>query len=214
MTKLKYLTTNAVFSTFDLQTITEIYNLFVTAKNSSPNDLLTLTITKLIASTLAPLFKIIIDESLTYGTIPDLLKLSFITPLLKKPKLGKTELLNYRHISQIPLLAKILENIVYKQLISYLTKYNLLDNRQNGFRQGHSNETTILSLFDDLHTSLVNNKSQQLLLLELSSAFDTLEFNIIIDRLKNIGLKDIPLSWFKNFLFNRRFTIKISNSIS
>ena len=81
--------TNAVLSTFDLLTITEIYILIVTAKNSSPNDLLAMTIIKLIASTLAPLFKIIIDDSLTYGTIPDLLKLSLITPLLKIPKLDK-----------------------------------------------------------------------------------------------------------------------------
>ena len=118
MTKLKYLTTNAVFSTFDLPTITEIYNLIITAKNSSPNDPLPLTIlTNLIASTLAPLFRIIIDNSLTYGTIPNLLKLSIITSLLKKPKLDKSDLSNYRHISQIPLLAKILEKIVYKQLI-------------------------------------------------------------------------------------------------
>ena len=126
---------------------------------------------------------------LTYGTIPDLQKLSLITPLLNKPKLDKTEFSNYRPISQIPLLAKILEKIVYKQLISYLTKYNILDNRQNGFRQGHSTETTLLSLFDDLHTSLANNKAQQLILLNLSSAFDTLEFNIIIDRLQNIEQK-------------------------
>ena len=103
-----------------------------------------MTITKLIASTLAPLFKIIIDDSLTYGTIPDLLKLSLITPLLKKPKLDKSDLSNYRPISHIPILAKILEKIVYKQLILYLTKYNLLDNRQNGFRQRHSTETTLL----------------------------------------------------------------------
>ena len=95
-----------------------------------------------------------------------------------------------------------------------MTKYNLLGNRQNGFRQGHSTETTLLSFFDDLYTSLANNKSQQLILLDLSSAFDTLEFNTIIDRLQNIGLKDIPLLWFKNLLFNRSFTIKISNSIS
>ena len=61
------MTTNAVLSTFDLPTITEMYNLIVTANNSSPNDPLPLTITKLIASTLAPLFKIII-ESLTYET--------------------------------------------------------------------------------------------------------------------------------------------------
>ena len=84
LTKLKYLTTNAVFSTFDIPTITEIYNLIITAKKTSPNDPLPSTITKSMSSTLAPLFKIIIDESLTYGTIPDLLKLSLITRLLKK----------------------------------------------------------------------------------------------------------------------------------
>ena len=135
-----------------------------------------MTITKLTASTLAPLFKIIIDKSLNYGTIPDLLKLSLITSLLKKPKLDKTELSNYRPISQLPLLAKILEKIVYKQLISYLTKYNLLNNRQNGFRQKHCTETTLLSLFDDFYTSLANNISQQLIIFDLSSAFDTLDF--------------------------------------
>ena len=83
---------------------------------------------------------------MTYGTIPDLLKLSLITPLLKKPKLDKTELSNYKPISQIPLLAKILEKIVYEQLILYLTKYNLLDNRQKGFRQGHRTETNLLAI--------------------------------------------------------------------
>ena len=108
-----------------------------------------LTINKLIASTLAPLFKIIIDDSLTYGTIHNLLKLSLITPLLKKPKLDKSDLSNYRPISQIPLLDNILEKIVYKQLISYLTKYYFLNNRLNGFRKEHSTETTLISLFDD-----------------------------------------------------------------
>ena len=87
--------------------MTEINYLIVTAKNSSPNDSLPLTITILIASTLPPLFKIIIDESLNYGTIPDLPKLSTITPLLKKPKLGKTELSSYKPISQLSLLAQI-----------------------------------------------------------------------------------------------------------
>ena len=84
LNKKTYMTANAVLSTFDLPTKSEIYNLIVIAKNSSPNDPLPLTITKLIASTLAPLFKIIIDDSLNYGTIPDLLKLSLIASLLKK----------------------------------------------------------------------------------------------------------------------------------
>ena len=67
------MTTNVILSTFDLPTITEIYILIVTDINSYSNDLLPLTIIKSIASTLAPLFKIIIDESLTCRIIPALL---------------------------------------------------------------------------------------------------------------------------------------------
>ena len=67
------MTTNVILSTFDLPTITEIYILIVTDKNFYSNDPLHLTITKSIASTLAPLFKIIIDESLTFRIIPALL---------------------------------------------------------------------------------------------------------------------------------------------
>ena len=95
-----------------------------------------------------------------------------------------------------------------------MTKYNLLDNRSNYFRQGHNSETTLLSLLDDLYTSLDNYKSQHLILLDLSSAFDTLDFYSIIEILKNIGLKYIPFLWFKNSLFNKLFSRKINNSIS
>ena len=77
----------------------------------------------------------------------------------------------------------------------------------NGFRQGHTTEKTLLSLFDDIYTSLDNNKPQQLILLDLSSAFDTFDFDTTIDRLQNLVPKVIPLIWFKIILFNRRFSI-------
>ena len=64
---------------------------------------------------------------------------------------------NYRPVSQLPLLSKILEKIVNKQILSYLNTYDLLDRRQNAFRKNHSTETTLLSLFDDLYKSLDSN---------------------------------------------------------
>ena len=96
-------------------------------------------------------------NSLTDRKIPDLLSLSLITSQLKN-KLDKTELSNYKPISQIPLQAKILEKIFYKQFISYLTKYNLLDNRQISLSQLHSFETTLLSLLTTytLHWPITN----------------------------------------------------------
>ena len=76
-----------------------------------------------------PLFKDIIDTSLLIGNIPQQLKHSIISPFIKNSKLSPDDLSNYRPISQLPLLAKLLEKAIYVQLLSYLTEHNLLNNR-------------------------------------------------------------------------------------
>ena len=93
--------------------------------------------TNILASTLAPIYKQIIDTSLMTGEIPNNLKYAIINPYLKKPDLDVEVLSNYRPVSQLPLLSKILEKIVNKQIISYLNTYDLLDRRQNAFRKNH-----------------------------------------------------------------------------
>ena len=114
----------------------------------------TLQTLKKLASTIAPIYKHFIDESLITGTIPSDLKHSIISPLIKKPKLDCNTLSNYRPISQLTILTKLLEKVIYKQLILYLTANDILDPQQSAFRKLHSTETTILSLLDDLLNSL------------------------------------------------------------
>ena len=170
--------------------------------------------TKILAYTLAPIYKQIIDTSLMTGEIPNNLKYAIINPYLKKPNLDVEVLSSYRPVSQLPLLSKILEKIVNNQIISYLNTYDLLDRRQNAFRKNHSTETTLLSLFADLYKSLDSNLPIQLILLDLSAAFDTIDFDILIERLRSIGIWKVPIKWFSNFIRGRSFSIKINETLS
>ena len=107
-----------------------------------------------------------------------------------------------------------MEKIVAKQLNNYLLHFNILDPKQSGFRKCHSTESTLLSITDDILWTLDNNKNIQLLLLDLSSAFDTIKHDLLIDTLKMIGISDTVLLWFTSYLQNRYFSIKINNEYS
>ena len=173
------------FTVFSLPTTTEIYNIIITSNCSSPSEPLPLQTLKKLASTIAPIYKRFIDESLITGTIPSDLKHSIISPLTKKAKLDCNTLSNYRPISQLTTLTKLLEKVIYKQLILYPAN-NILDHQQIAFRKLHSTETIILSLLDDLLKSIYSDFPIQLLLLDLSSAFDTINLYLLIYRLKLI----------------------------
>ena len=90
----------------------------------------------------------------------------------------------------------------------------LLDIRQHAFCKLHSTETTVLSLFDDLYNLLDTGQPIQLILLDLSSAFDTLRHDILIERLRNIGIQYITMEWFSYFIKDRNYSIKIRNNYS
>ena len=140
--------------------------MIITAKCTSPNDPLPLSITKKNINTLTPLYHKIINISLTTGIIPPELTHAIITPILKNASLDDSILSNYRPLSQLPLLSKILEKVIYKQLISYLDYNDLFDNYQSAYRKHHSTVTSIIALTDSLHHSLDNHKYLQLLFID------------------------------------------------
>ena len=90
----------------------------------------------------------------------------------------------------------------------------LLDIRQNAFSKLHSTETTVLSLFDDLYNSLDTGQPIQLILLDLSSEFDTLRNAILLERLRNIEIQYVTMEWFSNFIKDRNYPFKIRNNYS
>ena len=107
-----------------------------------------------------------------------------------------------------------MEIVVSRQLISYLTANNLHIPQQSGFRRGHSIETALLNVIDVITSTLNTKNVCQLVILDISSAFDTLDHKIILSRLHLLGVRYIALSWFTSYLSDRSSSVKIYNSFS
>ena len=109
--------------------------------------------------------------------------------------------INYRPISN----SKLLEQLVARQLLDYLSANNLLPDRQSAYRAFRSTETVIASLLSDILLALDDGDIAALALLDLSAAFDTVDHDILLHRLQSsFGLNDTVLSWFCSYLSQRR----------
>ena len=154
----------------------------------------------------------LISSSLTSGTFPQEFKTALIKPLLKKNNLDPLLLQNYRPISNLPFLSKLLEKIVFLQLSDFLSTNCILDKFQSGFRPNHSTETALLKITNDIRVNLDSKKPTILVLLDLSAAFDTIDHNILTKTLKDrVGLKGPVLNWFRTYLTDRDYFIMLGD---
>ena len=129
---------------------------------------------------------------------------SLISPLLKKSTLDKEQLSNYRPISNLSLLSKIIGRVVKSRLMDHLTSNNLLNPHQSAYCKHHSTETALLYIHDYLISAIKARKVSCLCLLNLSAAFDTIDHNILITRLSSwFGIHGSVLDWFKSYLSSR-----------
>ena len=149
------------------------------------------------------------------GVVPKELKISRIIPLLKKPSLDMDCLQNYRPISNLPLLAKVLERVVTKQLQTYLEEHHLYANMQSAYRRFHSTETALLRVTNDLLRAVDQHHEAVLVLLDLSAAFDTIDHGILLQRLTTrYGITSSALAWFTSYLKGRVQTVNINGTLS
>ncbi len=157
----------------------------------------------------------IINSTLSLGHVPKPFKLAVIKPLIKKPKLDPCELANYRPISNLPFMSKILEKVVSAQLCSFLQKNDIYEEFQSGFRPRHSTETALVKITNDLLLASDKGCISLLVLLDLSAAFDTIDHDILIDRLQNYtGIQGQALRWFRSYLSDRYHFVYLNGESS
>ena len=164
---------------------------------------------------LLPALTSIINSSILSGIFPSIFKRSIVLPLLKKPSLDPNTLKNYRPVSNLSFLSKVIEKLVLSQLSDYLHSRNLYPSSQSAYRPGHSTETALVRVMSDLLRAMDDGKLSILTLLDLSAAFDTIDHQILLDRLHlSFGLCGSALNWFQSYLSDRTQTVSISNRSS
>ncbi len=174
--------------------------------------------TKLLKETLPLLSTCLLDminPSLLTGCVPQSFKVAVLKPLLKKPTLDPEVLANYRPVSNLPFLSKIFEKVVANQLCNFLQSNSLFEVFQSGFRMHHSTETALVRVTNNLLMSSDEGLLSVLVLLDLSAAFDTIDHQILIQRLDNlIGIKGTALKWFKSYLSDRSHFVYVNGESS
>ena len=178
-------------------------------KSSSGHDGISNKLLKLVKNELKEPLTLIINQMITTGIFPEAFKISKITPLYKK---GDHSLLtNYRPISLLPTISKVFERIIYDQMYEYLNENNLLAKEQFGFRKNHSTEYAAISLVDHISKQMEHGKTPGALYIDLSKAFDTLSFDIILYKLNYYGITGKELQLLTNYLQNRKQYVIFNN---
>ena len=116
-------------------------------------------------------------------------------------------------MSNLSFLSKILEKVVLRQLLNHLLTNNLFNSHQSAYRAGHSTETALLKIVNDLLSALDEDKVSLMSLLDLSAAFDTIDHPILLSRLSySFSISDTVLAWFTSYLTDRIQTISVIGS--
>ena len=124
--------------------------------------------------------------------------------------LDSEDLKNYRPISNLSFMSKVLEKVVLSQILQHINCNKLLSDFQSAYRPHHSTETALLKVTNDLLSAMDDGKISVLVLLDLSAAFDTIDHEILLHRLHNVfGFEDTVLSWFQSYLENRTQTVGV-----
>jgi hypothetical protein len=177
------------------------------ASNPVPTYLL-----KVVSSCVAAFLTELFNRSLQSGRISALVKSVYVTPLIKKLYLDASDVQSYRSISNLTVMSKLLERLAARQLIAYLKQHDLLPKVQSAYRLGHSTETAVLRVLSDVLLAIDSGDVAVLAMLDLSAAFDTVDHQILLQRLQiSFGINDLALSWFQSYLKDRMQHVRLGS---
>ena len=163
---------------------------------------------------LVPVITKIVNYSLLSGSVPQCFKQALVRPLLKKLSFDQNMLKNYRPVSNLSFLSKLVERVVLLQLTDHVSRNDLLERNPSAYRQNHSTETALLHFTNCLLESTDQGYVSILSLLDLSAAFDTSDHSILLERLHTtFGISGSAIQWLRSYILDR-FQVVVVNSIS
>ena len=171
-------------------------------------------IVKQLLPSVIPIVTKIVNLSLSKGEFCHIWKVAVVRPLLKKEGLDPIKL-NYRPVSNLTFMSKVIEKCMLHQLKHHCETYNLLPDYQSVYCGNYCCETCLLQLTNDILWACEHQSVMSLTVLDLSAAFDTLDHSILTSTLKTkFGINELPLKWFDSYLQPRSFKVAVNRKYS
>ena len=149
----------------------------------------------------------IVNLCITTNVFPLPCKSSIVTPLIKKPGLDAEILKNYRPVSNLSFLSKVIEKVIASRIISHIENNAIIDKFQSAYKCGHSTETALLRVYSDIVTTIGKGSGSFLVLLDLSAAFDTTDHSNLFQQFhileKYVRITGDALQFIKSYFSDR-----------
>ena len=202
------------FTAFQPTTVTDVTQMLSGLSNNKATgiDKISCKIIKIAAPAIADSLTYIFNQAITLSTFPDQWKVARVTPLYKSGQRNIPG--NYRPISVLPAISKIMERILYNQIYNYLTTFGLLSNSQFGFRKSHSTATALLECTNEWYVNLDRKLFNLVVFIDLKKAFDTVDHQILFKKLQHYGIKGQAHSLLKSYLTNRSQKCQLNGFVS
>ena len=207
--------TSSTLDRFFVLSHDQVKKIVMGMKNKScPLDPIPTTFVKSCIDVLVPVLTKLVNCSFEEGVFPDDCKNALVRPVIKKACLDRNILKNYRPVSNCSFLDKLLEKCAFNQFHEYLNSNSLYGKFQSAYRKGHSTETALLKIHNDIMLALDKKIDVILVLLDLSAAFDTIDHQILLNRLRTrFGFDGTVLNWIESFLCGRSQRVCIDGSM-
>ena len=163
---------------------------------------------KIISKPLAMLLRKSIDE----GKIPEIFKLAYITPIHKGGSRQKPE--QYRPVSLTSQIMKVFERVIKQKIMKHLILNHKLNKGQHGFVPGRSTQTQLLAHYNDIYETLMEGKRLDTVFLDFAKAFDKVDHDILLEKVKKHKISGKIGRWLGEFLKDRKFRVVANNCIS
>ena len=208
----KYLTKRLHQSLFLTPTTSfEVFNLISGLKNTKSNgkDNISAYFLKVAAKVIAAPLARLFNYTFLLGIFPASLKIAKIVPIHKSG--DKSDVSNYRPISILSPISKILEKLIHVRSINFFNKHSVLLPTQYGFRANHLTSHALTDVLTSLYDNINNENYTALLLLDLKKAFDTVNHKTLLTKLEHYGIRRPTLDLFASFLTNRYQYVSLEN---